>query len=299
MTTLSAALAAATEKFAAAGIGTPRLDARLLLEWATGRDTADLISRPETTLTAHQAADFENAVCERTAGRPVARIVGEKEFWGLGFYLSEDTLVPRPDTETLVEAVLARIERPQALWTGTLCDLGTGSGAILIALLSELPLARGVGVDLSADAIATARRNSDRHDVARRAAWHVADYADWRPSDATERFDIIVSNPPYIADSDIGVLASEVRDHDPHRALNGGIDGLDAYRTLAGRLPDLLRSDGLAALELGFGQAEAVAELTTNSGLEVIGVEPDIAGIARVLLAGPMPTVAPLQQLRC
>lgn len=295
MTTLSSALAAATEVLSAAQIDTPRLDARLLLEWASGRDTARLISEPDAPLAPGEVARFERAVAERATGCPVARIVGVKEFWGLDFLLNADTLVPRPDTETLVEAVLRRIEGPRAAWRGRICDLGTGSGAILIALLSELPLARGVGVDLSSGAIATARRNGERHGVADRARWLAGDYAEVPDG----RFDVVVSNPPYIAEPEISCLALEVRAFDPHLGLSGGVDGLDAYRVLAARLPHLIHWKGFAALELGFGQAEAVAALTMKNGLERIEVEADITGISRVLLAWNGPGVAPLSQPPC
>jgi release factor glutamine methyltransferase len=278
--TISAALASATQALAEANAGTPRLDARLLLEWASGRDTARLISEPDALLGADEAARFEQAVAARAQGCPVARIVGVKEFWGLDFMLAPETLVPRPDTETLVEAVLRRIDSPHAEWEGEICDLGTGSGAILIALLSELPLARGVGVDLSAEAIAMARANGERHGMAERITWLAGDYAE-RPD---ERFDVVVSNPPYISEADISTLALEVREHDPHLALSGGDDGLEAYRVLAARMPHLIHPGGIAALELGLGQADQVTALTMEYGLERIEVAPDMSGIPRVLV---------------
>ena len=276
----ASALTWATERLAAAQIESPRLDARLLLQWASDLDTVRLISEPDIPLTAGQLSRFDLAIANRCAGSPVARIIGEKEFWGLKFHLSRETLVPRPDTETLVEAILDRIERPRTDWPGRICDLGTGCGAILIALMHELPCATGIGVDLSQDAIATARRNGERHGMEKRIGWLCGDFGNVPDG----RFDIVVSNPPYIAAAEIAGLAPEVREYDPHLALNGGCEGLDAYRTLAARLPHLLEIGGLAALELGAGQAEKVTALTIGHGLKLDSVHSDIAGIPRVLL---------------
>jgi release factor glutamine methyltransferase len=293
--TVASALTRAAERLAAAGMETPRLDARLLMEWASGHGTARLIASPEDPLEQAAVERFEQAVAERAAGRPVARIVGSKEFWGLEFELGRETLVPRPDTETLVEAVLGHIEGPHGEWRGSICDLGTGSGAILIALLSELPQARGVGVDLSVAAIAVARRNAGRHGVGDRCRWIVGDYA----AEPEGEFDVVVSNPPYIAEEEIAGLPLEVREHDPHLALSGGIGGLEAYEVLAGRLPHLIHRNGFAALELGFGQVEAVTALTRNRGLEQLELRPDIADIPRVLLLRKGAGVAPLPHRRC
>jgi release factor glutamine methyltransferase len=292
---VGSALAGAARTLAAAGIDTPHLDARMLLQWASGRDMARLISDPQAMLQPEECHTFKQAVKERAQGRPVARIVGAKEFWGLEFALSAETLVPRPDTETLVEAVLAELPGPPADWRGRICDLGTGSGAILIALMSELPQALGVGVDLSADAIATARENANRHGVADRTNWLAGDYAAMPEG----LFDIVVSNPPYVAEPELEDLPPEVGRHDPLLALSGGVDGLDAYRVLAARLPALIHPGGFAALEIGLGQAEMVTALTMQHGLERVFVKPDIAGIPRVLLGWNGPTVAPLPHRPC
>ena len=280
MTRLACALDAGAGRLRAAALESPRLEARLLLEWATGLDTARLISNPQMVLSRDVLGRFEQAIEERSAGCPVARIVGKKEFWGLTFQLNAETLVPRPETETVVETALARVGRPWQNWRGSICDLGTGSGAILIAFLKELPLARGIGVDVSAGAIDGARRNAERHGVGERIEWLVGDFA--LVPDA--RSDIVVCNPPYIAEAEFAGLSREVRDFDPHRALNGGSDGLDAYRVLAGRLADILVDNGLAALELGAGQRDDVASLMIDGGLEVETTIPDLAGIPRVLL---------------
>ncbi len=292
MTTVGGALATGARRLGESGSDTPGLDARLLMEWASGWSAARLIAASQDELDADVGKRFRQAVDERAGGRPVARIVGFKEFWGLDFELGDATLVPRPDTEALVASVLSRIGGARSEWRGSICDLGTGSGAILVALLSELPAANGVGVDLAAAAIDTARRNGDRHGVSGRVEWICGDYADV----PRERFDIVVSNPPYVAADEFPDLALEVRVHDPHLALNGGTDGLNAYRTIAARLPQLIQPGGFAALELGVGQADSVIELTSRHGLGGIVVEPDIAGIPRVLLGSYDPGVAPMPQ---
>jgi release factor glutamine methyltransferase len=292
VTTIGAALAAAARRLGESGSQTPGLDARLLMEWAAGWEAARLISASQDELRANVAERFRRAVAERAGGRPVARIVGSREFWGLDFELGDETLVPRPDTETLVGSVLSRVEAPRSEWRGRICDLGTGSGAILVTLLSELPAASGVGVDLSTAAIDIARRNGERHGVTGRVDWLCGDYTEV----PRERFDILVANPPYVATAEISGLALEVRAHDPHLALDGGSDGLDAYRTIAARLPQLIHPGGLVALELGVGQADSVAQLTSRHGLDSISVDPDIAGIPRVLVGWYGSGVAPMPQ---
>jgi release factor glutamine methyltransferase len=210
----------------------------------------------------------------RTTGEPVARLLGEKEFYGLSFALSPETLVPRPDTETLIDAVLATVDR---IAQPAILDLGTGSGAILLALLTELPNATGVGVDLSADALATAARNAERLGIARRVQFRQGDWA----AGIDRRFDIVVSNPPYNASPEILDLPVEVREHDPHLALDGGLDGLDAYRVIIADLGRVLTPGGRAFLEIGAGQAEAVSDLASAAGF-MCDFRRDLAGIDRV-----------------
>ena len=280
MTTLAQALEAATQRLRSDGVETPRLDARILLEWSCGLGAAQQISRADEQLGCDALSRFEKAIEQRSTGRPVARIIGEKEFWGLGFSLNSETLVPRPDTETVVEAVLTTIDGVHQNWAGSICDLGTGSGAILISLLSELPKALGTGVDISAEAVACARQNADRHGLDGRIKWIVGDYG----AVPDGRFDIVVCNPPYIAGPSIAGLPREVRDHDPRRALDGGNDGLQAYSILASRLPDLLTQNGLAVLEVGEGQSDSVTALINTGGLAVERIIPDLARIPRVLV---------------
>ena len=282
MRTVGAALAAARRSLTDAGKGEPNLDARLLLSAASGLGVTALLGGPEKLLDEDADHRFQDYVARRLAGEPVARILGSKEFWGLPFRLNAATLEPRPDTETLVEVAL---DLARVLGEGgpiTVCDLGTGTGAIAIALLTELPGATAVAVDISAEAVATARRNAEALGVADRISFRVGDFAEVPDG----RFDLVVSNPPYVESSGIAALPPEVRLHDPHAALDGGADGLDAYRTIAARADALLSARGMLALEVGHGQAASVAGLCRDAGLEVHRIAPDLAGIQRVVVAG-------------
>lgn len=264
-----------------AGIDNPDLDARLLVSAATALDLTRLIVETERVLGSDEQATLEALSARRIAGEPIARILGEQEFWGLRLALAPATLIPRADTETVVEAALdcAR-EMPIQDGRYRIADLGTGSGAILLALLSELPNATGIGTDLSAETLAIARANAERHGFAERAAFAVGNFA----SALEGPFDIIVSNPPYIRSADIASLAIEVRDHDPHLALDGGADGLDAYRVIAHQASGLLKPGGVLVLEIGIGQEADVTRLISAAGLIPAGPGiPDLAGIPRAL----------------
>lgn len=256
------------------------LESRLLVQHVTGLTLTELAIRGSDPLSASAADQLTRLASRRLAGEPVARILGEQEFWGLRFALSPATLIPRSDTETLVEAVLESIDNKTAPLR--IADLGTGTGAILVSLLTELPNASGVGTDTSEQALQTATANAARHGMADRANFIVSDYA----SRLDGAFDIIVSNPPYIQTNDIGHLTIEVRDHDPHLALDGGPDGLDAYRKITSQVPQLLANNGLLGLEIGAGQDPDVARIIAEAGLVATGpAKPDLAGIARVILA--------------
>lgn len=266
------------------GIEAAELDARILIGHALGLDHAAL-AVAERTLDAPQASAIAALAERRLAREPVARIVGLKEFWGLPLALSAATLVPRPETETLVEAALAVIGDADARarpWR--IADLGTGTGALLLALLTELPQARGVGTDLARHAIATARDNARRLGLASRADFVVCDFG----AALAAGCDLVVANPPYVAHAAIAALAPEVRDHDPPLALDGGRDGLAGYRAIAADARRLLAPGGALILELGAGQAGAVCDLVSSAGLRVEG-EPcrDLAGIPRALVARP------------
>ena len=276
--TRAGALAAAVRRLSEAGVADPRLDARLLLQAAAGIGRTALLLEPDRILDGDAAARFEAMVTRRAAREPVHRILGEREFWGLPFRLSPATLEPRPDTETVVAAALDLAADRQRAWR--ILDLGTGSGCILLALLSERPAAFGVGVDRSAEAAATARANAVRLGLDDRAAFLVADWDDGLAG----RFDLVVSNPPYIPSGDVAGLEPEVRNHDPATALAAGPDGLSAYRALADRLPGLLAPGGVAVLELGAGQAVAVSDLMSAAGLQVLGVRNDLGAVPRALM---------------
>ena len=277
--TVEAARRALASRFREQAIDSAELDARLLAGAALGLDLTGLMTATTRTITPHESARLENFTQRRLAGEPVARILGVKEFWGLSLQLSPATLVPRPDTETVVELALEiccdeRSTQPR------IADIGTGSGAILLALLSELPEATGVGTDISPMALCTARDNAAHLGLAPRAAFIVCNYA----AALSGPFDLIVSNPPYIRSADIPGLDREVREYDPHGALDGGIDGLDAYRAIIPEAARLLAPGGTLIVEAGSGQSGAIAELMSASGLT--SQQPpkaDLTGIPRAV----------------
>jgi release factor glutamine methyltransferase len=265
-------------------LDSPELDARLLVGHALGLDHTGLTTESGRSL-GDEAARALAALGARRLGRePVARILGVKEFWGLPLRLNDATLVPRPETETVVDAALAAIDSisqgPGGPRTRALCiaDLGTGSGALLLALLTELPNATGIGTDISREALAVARDNAGRLGLAARTAFVASDFG----AALTGTFDLIVSNPPYIASGGIAMLAPEVR-RDPRRALDGGADGLACYRTIAGQAPGLLKPSGHLVVELGIGQEPGVAALFRAAGLAPSSARRDLAGIPRAL----------------
>jgi release factor glutamine methyltransferase len=272
-------LAQIAARLAAAAIENARSEAWLLLAAATGRARVELIAGAPETLTAEHQARLEELVRRRRAREPLAYILGEKEFWSLPFEVSRAVLIPRPETETVVEAVLAQVaERDRPL---RLLDLGVGSGCLLLALLSELPQAIGIGVDDSCAALALARRNAERLGLAGRADFRQGHWG----AGIRERFDVIVSNPPYVAERDWDGLQPEIREFEPKAALVAGPDGLAAYRTLAPACARLLARGGVCALEIGFAQGDAVAPLVAAQGLLVTERRRDLAGIERCLVA--------------
>jgi release factor glutamine methyltransferase len=264
----------AAGRLSAAGVDSARTDARILLAHAMDVTREDLIAATRQPM-AEEAALFESFVARRIAREPVAYIRGRREFWSLDLKVGPGVLVPRPETETLIEQARAAFpDRSAAL---SIADLGTGSGALLVAALKEFPNARGTGFERSPEAFAYAEVNLARHGLAARGRVIAAD---WNEADGP--FDLILSNPPYIPSAEIEDLDPDVRLFEPQAALDGGTDGLGAYRGLAGLLPRLLRPGGIALLELGLGQAEQVEPLF--QGLTVVRVAPDLAGIPRVLV---------------
>ncbi len=256
----------------------PEREARLLLAAAGGLKAVDLISAPDTRL-GELAARVEAFAARRAAGESLSRIVGRREFWSLEFAISPEVLDPRPDTETIVDAALAKFAARRAE-TLRVLDLGVGSGALLCALLSEFPAARGLGIDLSEGAAAVARANVATLGLTNRAEIRVGDWG----AGLDEPFDLIVANPPYIRSDEIAGLAPEVRDHDPRLALDGGADGLEAYRIIAPQIAKLLApSRSWFFVEVGAGQGEAVGTIAARAGLAVLAILPDLAGVGRVV----------------
>jgi release factor glutamine methyltransferase len=281
--TIGRARRAVAAKLRASAIESPELEARILIGHALSLDHAALAAADTRRLDAEQEDAIAALLRRRLAREPIARIVGRKEFWSLPLRVDAATLVPRPETETVVEVALAAIDAREArarARASRIADLGTGCGALLLALLSELPNAFGVGTDLSLGALRVAQDNARRLRLAR-AAFIACDVA----TALRGPFDVIVSNPPYIASADIAALAAEVRDFEPRRALDGGADGLDFYRRIAATVPPLLARGGAIVVELGIAQAEPVAALFAAAGLAPLPPRPDLNGVPRALLA--------------
>lgn len=277
MSDLRALLGDAALRLSIAGVDSPRLDARLLLAHAMHVRPDTLIGSvdvPPETLTR-----FEALLARRILREPLAYITGTKEFWSLKFDVGPGALVPRPETETLIDAVLAHF--PDRTAPLEMLDLGTGTGCLLLAALSEYPNAHGVGVDASEEALRWARRNVEKLGLKGRAKLESGDWV----SVSVPQADVILSNPPYIESTDIPRLAPEVRKFEPLSALDGGPDGLDAYRSLVGLLKRYLKPEGRVFLEIGQRQGEAVSAILATCGLETLEIKADLAGIGRCVVA--------------
>jgi release factor glutamine methyltransferase len=276
--TVGDAVTAVARRVAAAGIAEPRREARLLVALALGVEPTAVLGYPERPLEPAVRARLEGLAARRAAGEPYSRLRGRRQFWSLDFALTPDTLDPRADSETLIEAALAHI--PDRRAPLDVIDFGTGTGCLLLALLSELPDARGIGVDVLPGAAAAARLNAAALGLGGRAAFVVGRWGEAIAGEA----DVILANPPYICSGEIGSLAPEVANHEPRAALDGGEDGLAAYRELAGDAGRLVRAGGIALVEVGQGQAPNVASLMADRGLGVRAVRRDLSGIERVLV---------------
>ena len=272
---VGAFLCQAGQMLRAAAIANPRLEARLLLAHAMGASTETLLRDPRTAVPPDAIRHFRIALEARMAHVPMAQITGTAGFWTLDLEVTADTLVPRADSETLIEALLAEGIAPRRI-----LDLGTGTGCLLLAALTEFPEARGIGVDLVPEAASLARRNAVRNGLAERAHFLAGSWGEA----LVARFDLILSNPPYIESASISGLMPEVARHEPASALDGGVDGLDAYRTILAVLPGLLAPGGLAVLELGEGQGKAVSALAAAQGLILRGIRADLGGVPRALM---------------
>ena len=266
------------EAFAARGYhGTPALDARLITAHAVGLEPQAVPLNDDAPVEVGARVRALAYAERRAAGEPVARIVGHREFHGLDFMLSDDTLVPRPETETLVDAALALIA-PDAI--ATIVDAGTGSGAILLSVLAERRHAIGVGIDIAPGAVKTARENAIRLGLDARVRFVVGDWLA-----AIGHVDVILANPPYIDGEEIGRLDVEVREHDPVAALDGGEDGLEAIRAIVAECGRVLAEDGVLMMEIGAGQGPRVAGIAEAHGMTVRFAK-DLAGIDRVVILG-------------
>jgi release factor glutamine methyltransferase len=284
--TVESARRALTARFKSGQIDSAELDARILVGAALGLDLTGLIAAAARLLTSDESKGLQDFARRRLEGEPIARIIGFREFWGLSLKLSSATLVPRPDTETLVELALEMLRAAPRPDRGLrIADIGTGSGAILLALLSELPDASGIGTDISEDALQTACGNAADLGLADRASFIACDYA----AALSEPFELIVSNPPYIRSAEIAGLAKEVRDHDPLAALDGGVDGLDAYRVLIPQAAKLLAPGGVLVVEIGRGQSGPVEGLMKAAGLTLQRAKADLAGIPRAVAGRKLP----------
>ena len=258
-------------------IDTPDLDARFMIEERTAYTWSDMIAHPDSIVSEQQHEMIMDDVKQRLAGKPLSRIYNKREFWGLSFSLSEDTLDPRPDTELIIDLALQRF--PDKNTVLRILDLGTGSGCILIALLSEFPNATGYGIDISQNATKYAQRNAQANNVDDHAHFLCGSWLDAIQG----TFDLIVSNPPYIAHDTIPTLSPEVKNHDPIQALDGGHDGLNPYKIIFPHLKKHLNPNGISLFEIGYDQEKDVMRLAKESGFAQRTVHIDLAGNPRVV----------------
>jgi release factor glutamine methyltransferase len=259
-------------------------EARSCLLYALTISATELINNPHMIVEPQSAINALELAKRRAKGEPMAYLTGAREFWGRMFQVSPATLIPRPDSETLIETILKTC--PDHTAPFHILDLGTGSGCLLITLLCEYPYAQGIGIDISRDALTIAAQNAINLNVASRVTWHNGSWFEalnTASNSRKKRFDIVISNPPYIPQADIAALESDVRDYEPLNALNGGQDGLDAYRLIIGQVTDYLIPHGLFICEVGVGQANDVKQLCENHGLIAFPIVHDLGGIARVV----------------
>ena len=272
---LATLIADCIEKLKAVGIESASLDARLLAGHVLGLDRVRILSQSEREISASDVAAVMALIERRAKRESVGRIIGRREFWGLEFGLNEATLEPRPDSETLVEGVLRQAPRAKRV-----LDLGTGTGCLLLALLHEMPEATGLGIDVSARAVEQARANAMALGLAERSAFREGNWF----AGVEEKFDVIVSNPPYIPAGDIAGLMPEVREYDPMLALEGGADGLAPYRIMVPQMRAFLNTGGVAAVELGIGQADEVKRLFEKAGFKAIEAWRDLGRVERCVV---------------
>lgn len=279
-TSVASALAAARKRLQAAGIEDPLLDARLLIAEAIDFSLTDFVMKPDRVVTPEESARITAMIDRRANGEPVHRILGHREFHGLDLLLSKETLEPRPDTEILVDTLLPALKKAVSTkGSARILDMGTGTGAICLALLKECPEATGIGSDISADALETAARNAARNDLGARFETIRSDWFE----KISGSFDIIVSNPPYIRTDIVATLDQEVRNHDPMAALDGGQDGLAPYRLIAADAGRFLVENGIVGVEIGFDQRLDVSAIFASHGFSLLDAVKDYGGNDRVL----------------
>ena len=289
--TLLTAWKAAAARLKAGRIDSPSIDARLLLEVAAGCSRTDILTDPYRAVTADQQSMLDGYLERRLRREPVSRILGRKGFWKIMLNVTPDVLSPRPDTEAILDVVMLAYAPHEAF---TMIDLGTGSGAILLATLAERAGARGVGTDISTEALAVARENAANLGLDSRCDFI---RTEWATGFGDHSFDLVVSNPPYIPTADIAGLDPEVRDHDPHLALDGGPDGLQAYRELAPEIRRILRPGGFFAVEIGWDQGPQVKAMFEAEGFEDVIVVKDLSDRDRVVTNGPDPRTNPIPKM--
>lgn len=271
-------LAQAIQKLKDAGIESAALDARLLLQSVLGVTREQLLLDANRPMRSAEKAIFDALLARRAAHEPMSQILGKREFWGLEFTVTGDTLDPRPDSETIISALLKH--QPLRSKPLKIVDFGTGTGCLLLSALSEYPLATGLGVDISEKTLAVARGNAKQLKLENRAEFKKSD---WN-CEINGVWDVVISNPPYIPSEEIPRLAPEVAHFEPKLALDGGVDGLDCYRAITQFLPDVLAENGIALLEVGAGQAADVGQLARSQGLKVADILNDLAGIERCVV---------------
>lgn len=277
MTTLVKAWNGARDRLKAAGVDSPVIDARLLLEAAAGASRADILAEPQRLLTEDQSRALNELIARRERREPISHILGRKGFWSIMLQVTPDVLTPRPETELVVDEVLRQFPEGDRF---SVLDLGVGSGAILLAILAERPAAKGLGVDISEEALAVARENAANLGLESRVALL---RGDWTAGLGAEAFDLVVSNPPYVRSEEIAELDPEVRDFEPRLALDGGPDGLDAYRRLAPEILRALKPGGRFVVEIGHDQGAQVQSLFLEAGAEAIRLTPDLQGRDRIV----------------
>ncbi len=287
MTNLVTAWKTATATLKAAGVDQPSIDAGLMLQAAAGVTRTDILTDPYREMTAEQQATLGDFIGQRAGRKPISHILGRKGFWKIMLSVTPDVLTPRADTESILDVVLPAFPEGMAF---QMLDLGVGSGAILLAILAERPAARGLGIDSSSEALAVARENAANLDLNNRAAFM---HGDWTAGLGEAQFDLVVSNPPYIPTRDIDTLDPEVRDHEPRLALDGGADGLDAYRLLAPEILRVLKPGGLFAVEIGHDQSAAVEALFKAVGADQVRTTKDLGTRDRVVTGfkNPLETI--------